>query len=40
MILHAEQIKFNIVENETHTIQAQLLLKSPLRKQQNIKNTS
>ena len=40
MTLHAEQIKFIIVENENHTIQAQSLLESPLRKKQNIKNIS
>ena len=31
MTLHAEQVKFIIVENENHTIQAQSLLESPLR---------
>ena len=36
MALNAEQIKFIIVENENHTIQAKSLLES----QQNNKNTS
>ena len=31
MTLNAKQIKFIIVENENHTIQAKSLLESPLR---------